>query len=57
MTLRGFMFFLMAFTTVIVLGLLTGCSSSDYLQHVDVDRTSSNWNICGFARCDGKARL
>lgn len=53
MSFRGFMYFLVAFSVVIVLGLTAGCSSSDYLARADVDHFPRSAQFCGFARCDG----
>jgi len=53
MTIRGFIYFLLAFTTVVVLGLVSGCSSADYHEsHVSTGYRFVQY--CGFARCDGK---
>lgn len=53
MTLRGFMYFLIAFTTVIVLGLLSGCSSDEY-HASKIAKGYSYAHYCGMSRCDGK---
>ena len=53
MSIRGLMYFLIAFTTVVVLGLLTGCASNDY----HASRISTGYQYvqyCGMSRCDGK---
>lgn len=51
MTLRGLIYFLLAFTSVVVLGLLSGCANDPH------DRTAKGYafvQYCGMARCDGK---
>lgn len=50
MTLRGLMFFLLAFTTVIVFGLLSGCATDVYEPSA---RAYQFLAICGNAPCDG----
>lgn len=52
MTMRGVIYFLLAFTTVVLLGLLSGCASGPH------DRIAKGYafvQYCGMERCDGKA--
>jgi len=53
MTLRGLFYFFLAFTTIVVLGLLSGCSSDDY-HRSRVSNAYASVAYCGMSRCDGK---
>lgn len=53
MTLRGLMYFLIAFTTVVVLGLLTGCAS----PHDRVAKGYAYVDICGYGPCNPQERF
>lgn len=51
MTMRGFIYFLLTFATVVILGLLTGCANDPH------DRAAKGYGYvayCGMERCDGK---
>jgi len=52
MTMRGFIYFLLAFTAVVVLGLLAGCASD---VHERPMKGYAFVQYCGMERCDGKA--
>lgn len=51
--MRNAIYFLLAFTTVIVLGLLAGCSSDEY-HATRIAKGYGFVSYCGMARCDGK---
>jgi len=54
MTARGLIYFLIAFGTVVVLGLLTGCASSDDYHNSRYSKGHAFVSYCGMERCDGK---
>jgi len=54
MTARGLIYFLIAFGTVVVLGLLTGCASSDDYYNSRYSKGYAFVSYCGMERCDGK---
>jgi len=53
MTLRGLMYFLIAFTTIVVLGLLSGCASEAFHKS-RFSKAHGFVAYCGMSRCDGK---
>lgn len=53
MTGRGVFWFVVSFSVVVALGLLTGCSSDDF-HNSRISKGHAFVSYCGMSRCDGK---